>query len=177
VYSDTFDTVNNWTPNPTGTDTATTGQFVRGDPAGTTSGGVTLQLGTTVSGTFDLVTGAAAGTGAGSFDVDGGVTTIQSPLIQLPASGTLTLSFSWYLAHLNNATTADFFRAFVVGNSTTQVFQQLGSATNRAGSWATASVSITGFAGQQVRIRFQAADAATGSLIEAGVDNVTITQN
>ena len=61
IYSDTFETATGWTANPNGTDTATTGQWVRADPAGTTSGGVTLQLGTTVSGTFDLVTGSAAG--------------------------------------------------------------------------------------------------------------------
>ena len=177
VFFDNFETATGWTVNPTGTDTATTGQWVRGDPAGTTSGGVTLQLGTTVSGTNDLVTGAAAGTSAGAFDLDGGVTTIQSPAITLPATGNLSLSFSWYLAHLNNASSADFFRVFVVTGTTTQVFQQLGAASNRAGAWATATVSLNGFAGQTVRIRVQAADAATGSLIEAGVDDVRITQS
>jgi hypothetical protein len=177
IYSDTFETATGWTTNPNGTDTATTGQWERANPQGTTSGGVTLQLDATVSGVNDLVTGAAAGTGAGSFDVDSGVTSIQSPAITLPATGTLTLNFSWYLAHLNNASNADFFRASIVGNTTSQVFQQLGSAANRAGSWGTASVTITGFAGQTIRIRFEAADAATGSLVEAGVDNVTIVQS
>ena len=177
IYSDTFETATGWTANPGGTDTATTGQWVRADPAGTTSGGVTLQLGTTVSGTFDLVTGAAAGASAGENDVDGGTTSIQSPAITLPATGTLTLRFSWYLAHLNNATSADFFRVRIVGPSTTtMVFTQAGSAANRAGSWATGTASLTSFAGQAIRIRIEAADAAGGSLIEAGVDNVTITQ-
>jgi aminopeptidase S len=176
VYSDTFETGTGWTVNPNGTDTATTGVWQRGDPAGTSSG-VTLQLGTTVSGTNDLVTGAAAGSSAGDFDVDGGVTGIQSPTIALPAGGTLTLTFSWYLAHLNNASSADYFRVFVVGGSTSQVFQQLGAASNRAGAWATASVNITGFAGQTVRIRFETADASGASLVEAGVDNVTITRS
>jgi len=176
IYSDTFETATGWTTNPLGTDTATTGQWVRGDPAGTTSGGVTLQLGTTVSGTNDLVTGAAAGASAGEFDVDSGTTTIQSPGIALPAGGaSLTLNFSWYLAHLSNATSADFFRVSIVsGGSATQVFNFAGSAVNRAGAWATASVSILGFAGQTINIRIQAADASTASLIEAGVDNVTI---
>ncbi|MGE5830590.1 MAG: M4 family metallopeptidase [Micromonosporaceae bacterium] len=174
IYSDTFETATGWTTNPNGTDTATTGQWVRGDPAGTTSGGVTLQLGTTVSGTNDLVTGAAAGAAAGDFDVDGGTTSIQSPLITLTGTGTFTLSFSWYLAHLNNATSADFFRVSVVGSTTSVVLSQAGSAVNRAGAWGTASVNISSFAGQSVRIRIEAADASTGSLIEAGVDNVTI---
>jgi hypothetical protein len=177
VYSDTFETATGWTANPNGTDTATTGQWVRGDPATTTSGGVTLQLGTTVSGVNDLVTGAAAGASAGEFDVDGGTTSIQSPAIALPATGTLTLRFSWYLAHLNNASSADFFRVSVVtASGTTAVFSQAGAAANRAGAWATATANLSGFAGQSIRLRVEAADAATASLVEAGLDDVTITQ-
>jgi aminopeptidase S len=177
VFFDDFETSLGWTTNPNGTDTATTGQWQRGNPAGTSSGGVTLQLNNTTSGSNDLVTGASAGTSAGSFDVDGGVTSIQSPLITLP-SGTLTLSFDWYLAHLNNATSADFFRVSVVsGSTTTTVFQQLGAATNRAGAWATASVNLSSFAGHTIRLRVEAADASTASLIEAGVDDVSIDES
>jgi len=178
IYSDTFETATGWVTNPNGTDTATTGQWVRGDPAATSSGTTALQLGTTVSGTNDLVTGAAAGTGAGEFDVDGGTTTIQSPTIALPSTGNLSLSFSWYLAHLNNSSSADFFRvSVVVGTTPTVVFTQAGAATNRAGAWATGNVSLNSFAGQTIRIRVEAADAATASLVEAGVDNVTITRS
>ncbi|MGH3683093.1 MAG: M4 family metallopeptidase, partial [Natronosporangium sp.] len=174
VFSDTFETATGWTTNPTGADTATSGQWVRGNPAGTSFNGITLQLGTTTSGSNDLVTGAAGG-GAGDADIDNGVTTIQSPAITLP-SGTINLSFDWYLAHLNNASSADFFRVSVVtGGGTTQVFNQAGAATNRAGAWATANVNLSGFAGQTIRLRIQAADAATGSLVEAGVDDVLIT--
>ena len=92
VFSDTFEAANGWTTNASGTDTATTGAWERGDPAATTSG-VALQLGTTTSGTNDLVTGASAGTSAGANDVDGGTTSIRSPLITLPTTGTLTLLF------------------------------------------------------------------------------------
>jgi hypothetical protein len=38
-------------------------------------------------------------------------------------------------------------------------------------------VNISGFAGQTITLRFEAADASTASLIEAGVDDVRITQN
>jgi aminopeptidase S len=173
VYSDTFESATAWTTNASGTDTATLGQWARGNPDATSSG-VTLQLGTTVSGSNDLVTGAPAGASAGANDVDGGTTTITGPSIALP-TGTLTLTFSWYLAHLNNASSADFFRVFVVsGTTSTQVFQQVAAATNRAGAWATASVNLSSFAGQTIRIRFEAADASTASLIEAGVDDVVI---
>src|SRR6266542_936904 len=61
VYSDNFETATGWTTNPAGTDTAVTGQWERGDPEPTDSGGA-KQLGTTVSGTTVLLSqlGAAA---------------------------------------------------------------------------------------------------------------------
>jgi extracellular elastinolytic metalloproteinase len=175
VFSDTFETSLGWQTNPNGTDTATTGAWERGDPATTTSSG-TKQLGTTVSGTNDLSTGRLAGTSAGDFDVDGGVTSIRSPAITLPASGNLTLSFSYYLAHGSNATSADFLRVSVVGSNSSVVFQRLGAATDVDGAWASTSASLNSFAGQTVRILIEAADASTASLVEAGIDDVVITQ-
>ena len=61
-------------PRPAGrrlTDTATTGRWERANPADTNSSGA-KQLGTTTSGSFDLVTGPLAGSDAGTHDVDGG---------------------------------------------------------------------------------------------------------
>ncbi|MFI6299075.1 M4 family metallopeptidase [Nonomuraea sp. NPDC050790] len=176
VFNDTFETSLGWTTNASGTDTATSGAWERGDPAATSSG-IGLQLGTTVSGVNDLVTGRLAGSGAGTYDVDGGATTIRSPEIALP-TGTLTLTLSWYLAHLNNASSADYFRVRVVSGSTnTVVLQQLGSAANRAGAWQSATVNLSSFAGQTVRLLVETADAGTASLIEAGVDDVKITRS
>ncbi|MFF5211219.1 M28 family peptidase [Streptosporangium sp. NPDC000396] len=175
VWQDTFETATGWTANPGGTDTATTGQWERGDPEATTSSGA-KQLGTTVSGTNDLVTGRLAGASAGDHDIDGGTTSIQSPAVTLPSGGTLRLGFSWYLAHGSNASSADFLRVRVVGSTSSQVFQQLGAATNRNGAWATADVDISAFAGQTVRILIEAADASGASLVEAGIDDVKITR-
>lgn len=175
VFEDTFETSLGWTTNPNGTDTATTGQWERGDPQATTSSG-TKQLGATTSGVNDLVTGRLAGSSAGVHDIDGGVTSIRSPAITLPATGTLTLTFNYYLAHRSNSSNADFFRVSVVGSTTSVVFQRLGAATDVDGAWAAASASLNAFAGQTVRLLIEAADASTASLVEAGVDDVKITQ-
>ncbi|MFI6500773.1 M14 family zinc carboxypeptidase [Nonomuraea typhae] len=172
VWSDDFETDRGWSAIP---GTATTGLWERGNPEDTNSSGA-KQLGTTVSGVNDLVTGRLAGAAAGDHDIDGGLTSIQSPEITLPATGTLSLSLSWYLAHGSNAANTDYFRVKVVGNTTTQVFEQLGAAANRNGSWAVANANLTPFAGQTVRILIEAADAGGGSLVEAGVDDVKITQ-
>jgi hypothetical protein len=87
----------------------------------------------------DLVTGRLAGAGAGDHDIDGGVTSIRPPAIALPASGALSLSasgflnltFSYYLAHGTNSSTADFLRVSVVGATTAVVFQELGGRQQR----------------------------------------------
>jgi hypothetical protein len=173
VFFDNFETDLGWTRNPLGTDTATLGLWEHGDPAATTSSGA-KQLGTTVSGVNDLVTGRLAGAAAGDHDVDGGLTTIQSPAITLPSTGALTLSFSYYLAHGSNASSADFLRVRIVGATTTTVFEKLGAATNVNGAWATASANLGAFAGQTVRIRIEAADASTASLVEAAVDDLRV---
>jgi extracellular elastinolytic metalloproteinase len=176
VFFDNFETSLGWVTNANGTDTATTGQWERGNPEDTNSSGA-KQLGTTISGVNDLVTGRLAGAAAGDFDIDGGVTSIRSPSIALPSTGTLTMSFSFYLAHGSNATSADFLRVSIVsGATTTTVFQRLGAAVNLNGAWASTSVSLNAFAGQTVTIRIEAADASTASLVEAGIDDVRITR-
>jgi glucose/arabinose dehydrogenase len=178
VFSDQFASNLGWVRNRLGTDTATTGLWERGDPAPTSSGGATMQLGNGAGGTVNcLTTGRLAGSSVGANDVDGGVTSIDSPLITLPPTGTLTLSFFYYFAHLNNATSADFFRVSVVnGTAATAVFQEAGTAAPDAAAYVQQSLNLTPFAGQTIRLRFEAADAAGGSLVEAGVDSVLITR-
>ncbi|HKQ04136.1 MAG TPA: M36 family metallopeptidase [Blastocatellia bacterium] len=176
VFFDNFETSLGWVTNANGTDTATTGQWERGNPEDTNSSGP-KQLGTTISGVNDLVTGRLAGASAGVNDIDGGVTSIRSPSITLPATGTLTLSFSFYLAHGSNASSADFLRVSIVsGATTTTVFQRLGAAADVDAAWASTSVSLNAFAGQTVTIRIEAADASGASLVEAGIDDVRVTR-
>ena len=171
LFFDDFEANRGWTTSTT--DTATLGRWERGDPAATTSSG-TKQLGTTASGTNDLVTGAAAGSGPGDFDVDGGTTTITSPAITLTGGTHYNLSLSWYLAHGSNASSADFFRVQVNGQT---LLQRLGAAANLNGAWTTSTVSLDAFAGQTIRIVISAADASTASLVEAGVDDVRVTRD
>jgi extracellular elastinolytic metalloproteinase len=176
IFFDNFETNLGWTTNPNGTDTATTGQWARANPETTTSNG-TKQQGTTVSGVNDLVTGPLAGASAGVNDIDGGTTSIQSPAIALQGGTTFTLTFSYYLAHGTNSSTADFFRVRIVsGTTVTTVFQELGSTANDNAAFTTATVNLSQFAGQTIRILIEAADAAGASLVEAAVDDVRITR-
>lgn len=173
IFADDFETNKGWTPNASATDTAIAGRFVRGDPQASSSGG-TKQLGTTVSGVNDLVTGPLAGAAAGDHDIDGGITSITSPEIALPAGSNPSLSFSSYMAHGSNSSSADFLRVRVVGSTSSTVFTEPGGANNDDAVWESRTVSLNAFAGQTVRIVIEAADAAAGSLVEAAVDNVVV---
>ncbi|MFI9816092.1 S8 family serine peptidase [Saccharothrix variisporea] len=176
VWSDDFETDKGWQANPSGTDTATTGRFERGDPEQTTSAssGQVKQLGTTTSGVNCLVTGRLAGASDGANDVDGGTTSIVSPTITLPT--TAKLRFAYTYAHGDNSSSADYLRIKVLdGTTATTVFEKLGAATEVAGSWRTTTVDLAAFGGRQVRLLVETADASTASLWEAAVDDVAIT--
>jgi hypothetical protein len=173
VFADDFETNTGWTRNPNATDTATAGVWERGDPQSTSSNG-TKQLGSTTSGANDLVTGRLSGSSSGEHDLDGGRSSIQSPAITLPASGTLMLTFNYYLAHGSNSSSADYLRVTIVGASSSTVFQELGDANDDDAVWASATVNLSAFAGQTIRILIEAADAGGASLVEAAVDDVKI---
>jgi subtilisin-like proprotein convertase family protein len=122
-----------------------------------------------------LVTGPLAGSSVGSFDIDNGVTSIRSPNISLPSGLDITLTFSYYLAHLNNSSSADFLRVTAVGSSSQVVFEELGAANDDDAVWDTHSASLNAFAGQTIYLLIEASDNAGGSLVEAAIDDVEIT--
>ena len=177
VFFDDFESDLGWVIDPSGSDTATTGMWERANPEETSYSGVIYQLGTTASGSYDLVTEGSAGSSVGAYDIDNGVTSIRSPDITLPSGGGLTLSFQYYLAHYSNGTSDDYLRVTVVGSTSTTVFEELASGDTDAAAWANFSTSLDAFAGQTVYLLVEAADGGSGSLIEAAVDDVSITSN
>ncbi len=170
VFEDDFETDKGWT---SAGGTATTGQFERANPDSTSYSGVTYQL-DAASASYDLVTGASAGSSVGDYDIDGGDTRFRSPDIALPDQSGLTLSFSYYLAHYSNASSDDYLTVKVVGNTTQTVLDVRGSASIKGGAWQSASVNLDAFAGQTIYLLVEAADAGSGSLVEAGLDDVLI---
>jgi len=89
----------------------------------------------------------------------------------------LTLSFSYYLAHYNNATSDDYLRVKVVGSTTTTLFEELGSGDYDEAAWVSFEGSLDAFAGQTVYLLIEAADGGGGSLVEAAIDDVSSTSN
>ncbi len=174
VWSDDFESAKGWTAVKS---TATSGLWERGNPEATTQNGP-KQLGSAVSGDNDLVTGRKAGSAAGSNDVDGGTTGVRSPSIPLPATGTLTLDWSWYFAHAANASASDLFKISVLLNGAkTALFTKTGAATDRDAAWAEASANLTPYAGKTIQLLIEAADQSGASLIEAAVDDIRVTRS
>jgi hypothetical protein len=166
-----------WATNPLGTDTATAGAWALAGPSATNAGGP-KQLGTTVSGARVLVTGAAAGAGADANDVDGGTTTVRSRPITLPADPAAfgALTFRYYLAHDATSGPEDGFRVVVeaADGTRTAVFEEAGVAANDDATWGSAGASLAPWAGQAIRLVFEATDGGPDSLVEAAVDDVRI---
>jgi aminopeptidase S len=148
----------------------------RANPEETSHSGTVYQQGTTVSGSYDLVTEGSAGSGVGSYDIDGGVTSIRSPNITLPSGTGITLSFSYYLAHYSNGSSDDFLRVTIVGSTSTVVLEELAAGNIDAAAWESFSTSLDAYAGQTIYILIEAADGGSASLIEAAIDDVVISQ-
>jgi glucose/arabinose dehydrogenase len=180
LFEDNFESARGWIRTP-GANTATSGLWERGDPQPTTQNGVTLQPDTCSGGSACMITGLAAGTNAGASDIDFGLTSMQSPSIALPSGRTVTLTFSYFLAHINTATSADYFRVRAVGADGVPVtlFQKSATSSNVGAAWRSQSVNLTSFAGQTITLRFEAADSTSNAetVIEAGFDDVMVRAN
>jgi hypothetical protein len=176
VFFDDFESDQGWVRNPYGTDTAKLGLWERADPQTVNYYGY-KQLGTTVSGSFDLVTGPLLGNNTGAYDVDGGMTSMRSPAINLPSGRNLTLTFSYYFAHYSNSSTSDYLRVRIVGDTTSTVLQEFGANNDDDAVWAATTINLNSFAGQSVYIVIEATDAGSSSFVEAAVDDVLIVAN
>lgn len=172
IWATSFES-NSWTVNPQGTDGASRGIWGALNPTATGYGGITLQQENATDGSRALVTDGRPGSSVGAYDIDNGTTSAQSAPITLPAFGPLTLSADYYFGH-RTGTTSDFLKLEVVGSSTVTVVNVNGAAGSQSSAWTSASANLDALAGQTVIIRVSAADGGSGSLVEAGIDNLVI---
>jgi carboxypeptidase T len=170
-FFDDLEIARGWQTDPLGTDTATGGAWQRGNPEASN-----YQRTGTTSGSRALVTGLAAGSTSSANDLDG-VSSVRSIAVAIPAT-TGALRFRYYLAHASNASAEDAFRAYVEAEDGTRtlVLEELGAANTDRPAWLTATVAMTPWAGQDIRIVFEAADLGSDSVVEAAVDDVRITR-
>ncbi|MGB5326390.1 MAG: thrombospondin type 3 repeat-containing protein [Pseudomonadales bacterium] len=178
-WQESFEAAHGWTANPLNDDTGSTGAWSAGDPDGTVSNSVIMQPEDAAEGLKAMVTDPSGGASAGAFDIDAGKVSTQSPFITLPASGDVLLDYSYFFAHRSNSSIDDYFRLRLVDSSSTTLLlltEELGSANDRAAAWTDVNgVDLNAFRGQSVAFLTEAADEATGSLVEAGLDAMRIT--
>ena len=176
AFDDDVEVSRGWARNPDGTDTATSGMFGRSNPQSTASNGP-KQLGTVASGSIAFVTGGLAGSSANANDLDGS-TTLRSVPITLPSTAGQQLFFRYVFAHGANSSSADKLVASIEdsGGHRTPVATFTGSATDVDGTWKYVYAPMDAWAGQTVRIVFEAVDGAADSLVEVEIDDIRITR-
>ncbi|MBM3320456.1 MAG: hypothetical protein FJY73_07245 [Candidatus Eisenbacteria bacterium] len=177
VFEDEFESAGGWTVGIPG-DAATTGVWERGDPQGTYYNSQPVQPEddhTPAPGVNCYATQLAAGSSAGSYDVDGGRTTLVSPVIDLSdAAMALVTYWRWYTNNLGNAPNEDYWRVQVSSDGVNWVY--LENTTQSNNSWQRYQFNIGNYVSltSTVQFRFMAEDAGSGSLVEAAVDDFKI---
>lgn len=177
LVHDTVETNTGWTMGVAG-DTASTGQWTRVNPVGTIAQPENDQ--TEDPGAFCFVTGqGSVGGAAGDADVDGGFTTLVTPVLNLSGATNASLSYyRWYNNSAGGAPNADTFVVDITNNGTTWVNVEVvgPSGPGTAGGWIRKQINVADFVPPtaNVRLRFIASDTATASLVEAAVDELMI---
>jgi len=176
VFADGFESPGGWIAGLPG-DTATSGQWVRGDPIGTTA-----QPEDAYAGTNCYFTGQGpVGGQPGAADVDDGFTTLLSPRFSLAGAEGATVSYyRWYSNVAGAAPASDVF-TISISNDDGQTWTTLETVgpggPGNAGGWIGVSLPLP--AGMtptaNMRVRFVAADEGEGSLVEAAVDEFLVT--
>jgi hypothetical protein len=179
AIDDNFETNTGWTVNALGLDTATAGQWTRMSPQQTVNGALIAQPGSTPSGVTCWVTNGTAGANAGANDVDGGATSLYSPIFDLSAVDDAVVSYQrWYSNHAGGAPNADLFTVDITADGTTWVnAQTIGpSGPLTEGGWIFSSFNAQDFVPltATMRLRFTASDFSTASLVEAAIDDVRV---
>lgn len=160
------------------TDNATSGIWNRADPEPTTA-----QPGddhTPGIGTICWVTDSRAGTSPASFDVDGGRTTLKSPVFNLAGFTDGVVSYwRWYDNSHGTAPNADTFLIDISNNGGASWVnvETLGpSGPDSIGGWIYHEFLIANYVTptSQIRMRFVAQDTGAASLVEAAIDDFTL---
>ena len=161
-------------------DNATGGVWERAIPQGTRVDGKLAEpdADATADGEYCFVTGAAASPEmtASESDVDGGKTTLRSPLFSLMEITEPALNFSYFFSNdLGGSRGGDFFRA-QISNDGGATWTNLINTAASTHEWKSVSVKIADFVTptDQMLLQFVAEDEGLGSLVEAAVDDIAI---
>ncbi len=176
--SDACEAPTGWTVGDSNDD-ATTGIWENASPQGTTA-----QPGedhTPGAGTNCWVTGATAGASVGTNDIDGGTTTLYSPIYDLSGLTAPVVSYwRWYNNSAGSNPGQDSMEIEVSsdGGATWASLEVVGPTSDNTGGWILASHDLAAIVTptSQVQLRFRASDLGGGSIVEAAIDDLEISE-
>ncbi len=178
IASDDIENDSGWTGG-VGGDDATTGVWTRVDPIGTDAQPEDDH--TDAPGVTCWVTGQGSNGGSnGENDVDGGSTTLLSPVYDMSSLTDPTVSYwRWYSNGSGASPNNDVFVIAVSGNggaSWTTVETVGPDGPGTSGGWTQHAFLLSDFVAPsaQVQLRFVASDLGSGSIVEAAVDDLEI---
>jgi hypothetical protein len=174
MMDDQCEVAGGWTVGDTGDD-ATTGVWSWGDPVGTEA---QPEDDHSPSPGVNCWATDIRGGSLGDYDVDGGKTTLKSPVLDLSAYDDVTLSYwRWYSNNTGASPNADVFTVDISNNGgsnwvNVEVVGPSGSGTS--GGWHLHEFNVADIVAPtaQMQLRFIAADEGQGSLVEAAVDDL-----
>ena len=176
AVSDDCEVPGGWTAGDP-SDDATTGLWENAAPEGTTA-----QPGEdhSPSGTNCWVTGASAGNSVGTNDIDGGTTTLYSPVYDLSGLSAPVVSYwRWYNNTAGASPGQDQMDIDVSndGGATWTSLEVVGPQSDNTGGWILATFDLASVIApsSQVQLRFRASDLGSGSIVEAAIDDLEIT--
>jgi murein tripeptide amidase MpaA len=178
IYANACESSAGWVVGAAG-DNATAGVWGLMDPQATAA-----QPGDDHSpvGTQCWVTDGRAGSGVGTYDVDGGVTTLTSPTFSAVENlhdfigADAVLSYArWYSNDQGSAPNADSM-PILISNDNGATWTQLEDVSENAGSWVVKSFRVADYITptSQMKLRFIARDLGSGSVVEAAIDDIAL---
>lgn len=176
TLTDDLESNNGWTVGAAGDD-ASTGIWTLVNPNGT---GAQPGDDHTPNGTQCFVTGQGSPGGSlGENDVDGGQTTLTSPVFDFSAGDGSISYWRWYSNNAGSTPNTDVFVVDVTNNggATWTNVETVGPAgAGTSGGWVYHEFVLSDFVAPtaNVQLRFIASDEGQGSLVEAAIDDLQI---
>jgi hypothetical protein len=171
MFADDLEADHGWTVGGPGDD-AISGIWERTDPTGTDA---QPENDHTPDGVHCFVTDGRGGAG-GDYDVDGGRTTLTSPLLDLTSFGTVTLRYYRWYSNDTGLNPAEDVWVVQVSDDDGANWTSIENTNISDRSWRLMEFTLNDYIeiADSVRIRFLVSDEGGGSVVEAAVDDVEL---